>query len=210
MESKWDDTAEQQALGAPPRGSGRLIGLFLLLGVVMALVLIVRSLTPRRDPAAVPAVGQAWRDLKLEPLTNDAEPLTLDGVQGKVTLINCWGTWCGPCIVEFPELMDLRSDLATKPDFQFVSVSYPHSIDDEGQLKARTNAFLKTKGYALPVHYDPHFTAATTLMELNRERGASFPTTVLLDRKGVIRGLWIGYRPGVAKEMREQIDLLLK
>jgi len=209
MDSNWNDAADQQALGAPRRGSGRLLGLFVLLAVVVAGVLILKAITPPSEPAAAPAVGERFERLQLAPLTEDAEPLTLAELKGQVVLINFWGPWCGPCRIEFPELMELREHFAAKPQFRFVSVSCPQTPDD-AQLKTQSLAFLRMKGFNLPVHRDPQFKSSSALMELNRERAFPFPTTVLLDQQGVIRGLWVGYRPGIAKEMREQVKALLK
>jgi cytochrome c biogenesis protein CcmG/thiol:disulfide interchange protein DsbE len=208
VENQWDDAAEQQSLGKQPRGSGRLIGLFLLLAVVMTIVLVVKSFTPPSDPTASPAVGQVFDQLHFEPLTDDAQPISFDDVQGQVTLINFWGPWCGPCRIEFPELVELRNDLAD-PRFRFISASYSHAPGDP-QLRQQTAAFLKSQQFVLPVHQDPQFAAAQSLLKLSGDQNFSFPTTVLLDQQGVIRSIWVGYRPGIAKEMRQRVDELLK
>ncbi len=209
MEHQWDDAAEQQALGKRPRGSGRLIGLFLLLAVVISLVLIVKSLTPPpSDPGDSPAVGKVFEGLQFEPLTEGAEAISLADLQGQVTLINFWGPWCGPCRIEFPELMELR-DGFKDPRFRFVSVSYSAAPGDP-QLRTQTAAFLAGQKFVLPVHQDPQLAVSQTLQKLTQEPGFSFPTTVLLDQQGVIRSVWIGYRPGIAKEMREHVAALLK
>ena len=36
-----------------------------------------------------------------------------------------------------------------------------------------------------------------------------YPTTLLLDGKGVIRAVWLGYRAGVETEMERYIGMLL-
>jgi hypothetical protein len=36
-----------------------------------------------------------------------------------------------------------------------------------------------------------------------------FPTTFILDRKGVIRGIWPGYNPSVVPEVRQFVVRLL-
>lgn len=209
MDVKWDDAAEKQTLGAEPRGSGRLIGLFLVLAVVMLGTWALRSRTPPIDPLKMPAVGKRFDKLHFEPMTAGAEPITIDTLQGQVALINYWGPWCGPCRSEFPELMELRKDLGKNDQFRFVSVSCSADGNDVN-LVAQTNAFLKQQAADLPVHRDPQFATGRALLELNKEPGFAFPTTILLDQEGVIRGLWIGYREGIAKEMRQGIDELLK
>lgn len=209
MESKWDDAAEKQSLGTERRGSGRLIGLFVLLAVVMLGTWGIRSLSPPTDPTQLPAVGKRFDKLHFEPLTNGAEPITIETLAEQVVLVNYWGPWCGPCRSEFPELMELRNDLQTNNAFRFVSVSC--SADgNETNLASQTVAFLKQQAVELPVHRDPQFATGQALLELNNEKDFAFPTTVLLDKKGVIRSLWIGYHPGIAKEMRQRVDELLK
>ena len=36
-----------------------------------------------------------------------------------------------------------------------------------------------------------------------------FPTTLVLDRQGIIRGHWLGYEPGLETEMTALVDQLL-
>ncbi|MBE2190709.1 MAG: TlpA family protein disulfide reductase [Alphaproteobacteria bacterium] len=51
------------------------------------------------------------------PKIPDFEFITLDGQKhhikdftGKIVLLNFWATWCAPCVVEFPKLVDLVKD----------------------------------------------------------------------------------------------------
>ncbi|RAP28330.1 hypothetical protein DID76_04610 [Candidatus Marinamargulisbacteria bacterium SCGC AG-414-C22] len=48
--------------------------------------------------------------------------LTFKSYKDKVLLINFWATWCGPCLIEIPELMKLQEDFADKP-FSVIGIS---------------------------------------------------------------------------------------
>ena len=55
----------------------------------------------------------------------------------KLRLINIWATWCGPCIIEFPELVKMQR-MYGKRGFEVVSVSM-----DRPEKSARVLEFLK-------------------------------------------------------------------
>lgn len=209
-DSNWGDDAEQQTLRQPAGSSTRLIALFTTLAVVLLLVVFVKkALPPPTDPTKEPAVGKRPESLHLTPLEGDAEPITLASLQGDVVLINFWGPWCPPCRAEFPELMELREALAKTENFRFVSVSAMPNGDEDDLVKM-TKRFLLPQKYDLPVYRDSDLTTREELRELNQSRDFPFPTTILLDRQGVIRAVWIGYQQGVGEQMREFIGQMLK
>jgi len=79
------------------------------------------------------------------------EPVTLDTIgssgllkvlqnnSDKLRLINVWATWCGPCIVEFPDFVTLAR-IYKQRDFEFISISA-----DDGERKDKALAFLKNQ-----------------------------------------------------------------
>jgi thiol-disulfide isomerase/thioredoxin len=203
----WESDSEQPADGSRGRGSGRLIGLLVGLGIALFAVVLARTMFRSALEAPAPAVGHQLSKLDLRALDSNEEKITAADLQGQVVLINFWGPWCGPCRLEFPELMELQKDLAKTEDFRFLSVtSMPN--DNETDLVPQTKAFLESQGYDLAVHRDPTFATRVQMMQLNQGQFA-FPTTVLLDRSGTIRQVWIGYRPDVGLDMRRAIDGLL-
>ena len=48
--------------------------------------------------------------------------------KGNYILVDFWGSWCGPCFANIPELKKLMKDLKDKP-IQFVSVSLDKDVD---------------------------------------------------------------------------------
>ncbi len=54
-------------------------------------------------------------------------------------MINVWATWCGPCVVEFPSLINLAR-IYKERDFEFISISADDPANREKVLK-----FLKNK-----------------------------------------------------------------
>ncbi len=68
------------------------------------------------DPAALP---------ELTMQTLDGRTITSEDLRGKVTLVNFWATWCGPCRAEIPDLIRLQERYPD--DLQIIGVS-----EDEG------------------------------------------------------------------------------
>ena len=85
----------------------------------------------------------------------------------KLRLINVWATWCGPCVTEFPDLVDINR-MYRRRDFEFITVSAdePGKKDKalkflQGQMASGTNyIFHIDDKYKLIEAIDPKWQGA--------------------------------------------------
>lgn len=88
---------------------------------------------------------------RLEGTTLDGDPFSLSDWAGKIVVINVWGSWCGPCRAETPDLVRIaredarhgvrvvgintRDNPAAARSFsKRFDVPYPSVEDDNGRL----------------------------------------------------------------------------
>ena len=64
----------------------------------------------------------------------------------KLRLINVWATWCGPCVTEFPEFMQMYHMFRGR-DFEFVSISADSPDKKDKALKFLQGKFASNKNY---------------------------------------------------------------
>ena len=84
------------------------LGFFLCL----ALIFLLR-LESGTDPGAIPSalVGQPAPPFDLPPLEGSGMPgLSRADLDGAVTVVNIFASWCGPCRLEHPQLVALSQD----------------------------------------------------------------------------------------------------
>jgi len=157
------------------------------------------------------AVGHRLPDLKFEALTGDSQDVTLKSLAGKVVVINFWATWCGYCVEELPEIAALAVQLRDQPDFRLLLVSCDGEDADLGSLQETTKEFLAQKQYQLPTYADRSGVARQNLAMVLRPAGFSgYPTTIVLGRTGIIRGVWVGYDPGIGNQLKQLDGQLLQ
>ncbi len=101
--------------------------------------------------------------------------------KGKVTLINFFASWCGPCKKEFPELVNLYKENKAK-GFQIVSIG----VDRES---GKSLEFAKGFEATWSVIAD----AESELM--GQFNVYSMPATFIIDRQGVVRFMDTGFKP---------------
>lgn len=110
----------------------------------------------------------------------DDKDVTVAQYKGKVVLVNFWATWCEPCKIEIPELIQLQAKYEPK-GFTILGVA----MDDEG--KSVVAPFVQTKRYEisgqqLPMNY-PILIGSEEIA--NKFGGLlGYPTTVLFDKNG--------------------------
>ncbi len=81
-----------------------------------------------REPVSLEPVGTAG----IQALGRNAEGK-------KLRLINVWATWCGPCVIEFPDLVDLNRIYRGR-DFEVVTLNA-----DEAGNRQKALEFLKKR-----------------------------------------------------------------
>jgi thiol-disulfide isomerase/thioredoxin len=104
----------------------------------------------------------------------EAEPVTLDDASadvlkklranptGKYLLINFWATWCGPCVVEFPDL-EATYRMFRARDLDMVTVATNQPDEKPGVMKflqkqhasSRNLIFGSGDTYAMQAAFDP-------------------------------------------------------
>lgn len=141
----------------------------------------------------LPTVGTTLADFNLP--DKEALKQSFDDVKGKVTLIDFWGTWCGPCLVAMPKLQALYNEYA-EDGLQVIGISV---ADKPGKAEK----FVKKKGYTYQFLFQGDAYAAG--LKLN-----TFPTVFLLDEKGKVLHAEKGNRPGIEETLERIIKQKLK
>lgn len=124
------------------------------------------------------------------------QPVSLDSLRGRVTLLDFWATWCAPCRKSMPELQALHERYASK-GLTVLGVS----IDEKADAKVRK--YVAAQKYTYPIAID-----AATSPAWQRYRVKSVPAAFLLDVEGRIVAQWTGRSP-VASEVEAQVKTLL-
>jgi thiol-disulfide isomerase/thioredoxin len=134
--------AQPQPTAAPP---GRNPMALVFVAVVAAGMLYFGFHMARRSGADHPAgigYGTPAPNFTLETL--DGKNLSLSDFRGKAVIVNFWATWCGPCKIETPWLVELQNQYGAQ-GLQVVGVA----MDDSG--KDEIEKFAKDMGVNYPV-----------------------------------------------------------
>lgn len=198
---------------SPPWAMTHLRLVVIWIGLLLGLMLLFRLIPLARiapNPEEHAGVGKPLTHLALSPLTGGAKAVAWSELLGRVTLLNFWGTWCRPCRDELPHLAELRRRYAGREAFQLLAVSCPAGgmPDDVQSLREQTAAMLKQFDLDLPTYYDPQMATRAGVEQLTGATG--YPLSVLLDRRGIIRAVWVGYWPGVETEMERYVGDVLE
>ena len=121
--------------------------------------------------------------------------MSLKSLRGKVVYLDFWASWCGPCRQSLPLLNDLRKELRRK-GFEVLAVN----LDEE---KSDAKAFLKQFPVSYPVLLDPK-----GKVPLKYDL-PGMPTSYLIDRKGKIRKVHVGFKKQDMSKIRKEVMSLL-
>jgi cytochrome c biogenesis protein CcmG/thiol:disulfide interchange protein DsbE len=128
-----------------------------------------------------PLVGKAAPPFALDDLSG--KKVSLASYRGKALLVNFWATWCGPCKIETPWLIELRNKYAGQ-GFEILGVDTEGDdlkktdIAGWAKDKAEINKFVDQEKMPYPVLVDGD--------SISEPYGGldALPTSFFIDRKG--------------------------
>ncbi|MBN2350022.1 MAG: redoxin domain-containing protein [Bacteroidales bacterium] len=98
----------------------------------------------------------------------------------KLRLVNIWATWCAPCVIEYPEFVNIHRMYYNR-DFEFVSISA-----DKPEQKEKTLKFLQEKHSALQNYIYSKEDKYELIEAVDPEWGGALPYTLLIEPGGNI------------------------
>jgi cytochrome c biogenesis protein CcmG, thiol:disulfide interchange protein DsbE len=99
--------------------------------------------------------------------------------KGQVVLLNIWGTYCPPCIVEMPSLEKLYQAYRDS-GLKMVAVSIDDAVSEDSIA-----AFAKNLGVTFEILHDPTHEIEKVLQV------TGYPETFVIGKEGTIRKKWI-------------------
>jgi len=106
-----------------------------------------------------------------EIVTLDGDTITLASLRGKYVFLDFWGTWCKPCRNEIPNIKKLRKK-TSKKELEIIGIVCRDN-------KSKAKKYIKK-------HKIKYSNSMATNNLMNSYGITSFPTTLLIDKSGVI------------------------
>ncbi|HEY3783076.1 MAG TPA: TlpA disulfide reductase family protein [Fimbriimonadaceae bacterium] len=169
---------------------------------------LLRTFKSDRDRVAL--IGTAGPELKADKTIGDFT--SLGDLKGKVVMLDYFAHWCPPCRASFPDESAMYGDLKDK-GLQIVGVTqfYRYYFKENREKRdmkpdvefSRMGDFVKQYNITWPVIFNDGVDS--------KEYGVGpIPQVVLIDKKGVVRDIEIGYVPANFSRFRAKVEELLK
>jgi thiol-disulfide isomerase/thioredoxin len=111
------------------------------------------SMYALRKAIPAPTIGQAMNNILVTP---DGQQIAFHKVLGgKPVLVDCWASWCKPCIAQFPSSKDIEAEYGSKVDFIYLSLDKDKVawLAKNSQLGLTQNTYLLLKNFTSDFAY---------------------------------------------------------
>jgi thiol-disulfide isomerase/thioredoxin len=136
-----------------------------------------------------PLAGKAAPAFALEDLNGNK--VSLASYKGKAVLVNFWATWCAPCKIETPWLIELRNQYAAQ-GFEILGIS----AEGDGVGKDDQAAWAKQKAEVAKSVERMHIQYPVLIDgdSISQQYGGldELPTSFFLDRNGTVVAAQLG------------------
>ncbi len=123
-------------------------------------------------------------------------PASIGALRGRVVLLDFWATWCAPCRLVAPKLSALQARYGAQ-GLSVIGLSSEPA--EEVALFAQRMGMAMT--YGIGVDTKGETSSAHTV--------ASLPTLFIIDKRGVVRDIVVGYDPSHDAQIETAVKTLL-
>jgi len=140
-------------------------------------------------------VGDLAPACLLKNIKNTEQEVSFKQFSGQVVYVDFWASWCGPCIESFPYMNSLERNLKEQ-GLELVAINLDENIEDAEEFLNR-----------IPANF-------SVVLDEEQQCAREFdvqamPSSYLIDRKGIVQHIHLGFRSGEVKELQVMIDRLL-
>jgi thiol-disulfide isomerase/thioredoxin len=128
----------------------------------------------------------------------DGKIVTEKSLLGSVTVIDFWGTWCKPCLMEIPDYNEFYRTYKNK-GVRFIALAVESGTTQEVAAAARQLKIEYPVGVVSPEDLSQYF--GDLYM---------FPTTWIIDAQGNLQKEFLGVTANKHRVLREIVDRLLQ
>jgi len=143
-------------------------------------------------PATGIEIGRPAPEFELPDLSGRA--VSLAQYQGKIVLIDFWATWCSPCRLSMPLLENLQKEYPN--DLVLLAVNLQEPLDE-------VRRYVDAQRIRSRVLLDQEGRVGSTY------GSESIPMQVLIDQKGIVRDVQVGFSPSMGSRLRGEVQKLL-
>jgi peroxiredoxin len=101
-------------------------------------------------------------------------------LDGRLAVLNFWGSWCPPCRVETPQFQEVYTEIRDR-GVAFLGLNVKETSEQFAQ------AFVDSEGIEFPSLYDPRGEVALAFRDYPAN---AIPSTIVLDRDGRVAAVY--------------------
>lgn len=164
----------------------------LVRGLLVFLMMIGMGCSPGGMGAGYDAPAFKLKDL-------EGKTVSLEEYRGRIVVVDFWATWCSPCLMSIPELVEIQEKYRDKGVTVLgISVDLPENISE---------ADLRVFKDKLKMNYSILRADRQVMADYfaGGESQVAIPTLFVVDQQGKIRDKLVGFRPGKLEEALQKL-----